>query len=486
MSADPLPRSSAIHGALAGAVGGVVFGAAMAHLGTLPTIAEIVRTRSPLAGFAVHMVVALLVGAGFGLLTARRHLGTGELLLWGLTYAAFWWLLGALTLLPLIVGDHIAWDLAAAQAALPSLFGHFAYGAATALSLSALRASRSPGRRPSAGALLRGASAGLLAAWLVSSLTNPDQRLAGASRMLMRHGQVLTWTSLAVMGVAAGMIYAALYQDVRNEAGPATIRGLVYGFVCWITIAVSAAPVLDGDGLAWSLGAVHVRFPTLPGYLLFGAAMAAIYGWLNGLAHALFADDMSREGDGAPAARGLRAAARGAVAGIVGGLLFTLVMLEIGYLPTVARLIGARSAGTGLAVHLLISILIGISYGLLFRRHNLDIGSALAWGVGYGLLWWVLGALTLLPLLLGGAPQWSAQAVAATLPSLVGHLAYGGALGMTFYALEVRTRPWWITRNQADSVRAKRHRHEMLSAAPATWALIALIAAAIPLLTAHP
>ena len=121
MSADPLPRSSAIHGALAGAVGGVVFGAAMSHLGTLPTIAEIVRTHSPLAGFAVHMVVAVLVGGGFGLLTARRPLGTGELLLWGLTYAAFWWLLGALTLLPLIVGDHIAWDLAAAQAALPSL-----------------------------------------------------------------------------------------------------------------------------------------------------------------------------------------------------------------------------------------------------------------------------------------------------------------------------------------------------------------------------
>ena len=73
--------------------------------------------------------------------------------------------------------------------------------------------------------------------------------------------------------------------------------------------------------------------------------------------------------------------------------------------------------------------------GLLFARRSQDIGSAVGWGVSYGFFWWILGPLTLAPILLGVAPRWTAPAAAALLPSLVGHLAYGAG-GVTFHLLE--------------------------------------------------
>jgi len=99
-----------------------------------------------------------------------------------------------------------------------------------------------------------------------------------------------------------------------------------------------------------------------------------------------------------------------------------------------ARLTAAEtptSLGAGLVVHLFIAEFVGASYGLLFRRRSYDVGSALGWGVSYGFFWWVLGSLALLPVLLGGSPRWDADAAAATFLSLVGHLAYGAALGVT-------------------------------------------------------
>jgi hypothetical protein len=63
-------------GSLAGLVGGLAFGAAMVEQGDmLPTIAAIVRSDAPLVGFVVHMTVAAVIGAGFGLLAATRAPG---------------------------------------------------------------------------------------------------------------------------------------------------------------------------------------------------------------------------------------------------------------------------------------------------------------------------------------------------------------------------------------------------------------------------
>ncbi len=65
MTSPSLVRPAAA-GAAAGIAGGVVFGAAMASLGTLPTVASIVRSDSVAVGLAVHMGIAATVGAGSG------------------------------------------------------------------------------------------------------------------------------------------------------------------------------------------------------------------------------------------------------------------------------------------------------------------------------------------------------------------------------------------------------------------------------------
>jgi uncharacterized membrane protein YagU involved in acid resistance len=254
----------------------------------------------------------------------------------------------------------------------------------------------------------------------------------------------------------------------------------MYGFAWWVAGALTLMPLAAGTGLAWSLDAARARFSAFPGFLLFGACLALVYKWLHGLGQLLFSDDVGSRDEEGIGTRGLRALGRGALAGQVGGLVFTIVMLRIGVLPTVARLIGASSPWSGFLVHLVIANLIGASFGLLFLRRSFDIGSALGWGISYGFFWWILGPLTLLPILLGVAPKWTTEIAASRMASLVGHLAYGAALGVTFHLLETRYSPWWISHTDAEAARAARRRDQVLTSAPALWAQVVVIALTLP------
>lgn len=497
-------------GAVAGTVGGVVFGAAMVHLGVLPTVASLVRADSAVTGFAVHLAIAAVLGAGFGLLVRNQRPGTDGTLLWGLAYGALWWFLGALTLLPLFLGRPLAWDAGSAGDRLPSLFGHLLYGAATALVLVVLRTRQqranapdgivgapdgatqtagaagvaAGGHRVTVGVAVRGVLAGLAGAWLLGAALDAQGRLAGlTATMAGRPAESGAWWAVLLAGVLAGLGYALLHPRPADGAGPALVRGTAYGFLWWVVGGLTLMPLAAGSGLAWSVDAVQARFVTLPGFLLFlGAAPALLHHGLTALTRALFSadpTDRTREGVGA---QGMRAVGRGALGGLVGGSVFTLVMVQIGFLPTVAGLVGATSVATGLVVHLLIANVLGAAYGLLFRRQSYDAGAALGWGMSYGVVWWLLGPLTVMPLLLGSPPRWTAEATAAAFPSLIGHLAYGAALGLVFYRLERRHNPWWVTRNEAEARRAADHREQVLTSAPAVWVLMVLVAVTIPIL----
>jgi hypothetical protein len=228
------------------------------------------------------------------------------------------------------------------------------------------------------------------------------------------------------------------------------------------------------------LQTAQAEFVTFPGYLLFGAATVLVYHWLHRINHIMLSDHLGFSDQEGVGTEGLRALARGAVAGLFGGLLFTVVMVQIGFLPTVASLVGSTSLLSGFIVHLLIANLIGMSYGLLFHRQSFDLGSALGWGISYGFVWWLLGPLTLLPVFLGGAPQWTLDAARAAFPALIGHIAYGAGLGITFYILEIRFRPWWISRSQAEARRHNRRKEQILTSAPAVWVLVVIIAIILP------
>ena len=100
-----------------------------------------------------------------------------------------------------------------------------------------------------------------------------------------------------------------------------------------------------------------------------------------------------------------------------------------------AGLIGLTSIDSGFVLHLVISALAGAGYGALFRYQRGAYAAAISNGVIYGLIWWIIGPLTLSPILMGEGPSWSLDAAGASFLNLTGHILYGGFTGLAFYAL---------------------------------------------------
>ena len=443
-------------GAPAGVVGGLAFGAAMAQLGVLPTVATLVGLGSSRAGFAVHMAISAVVGAGFGLMVRRQRCGPSETVFLGAAYGALWWCIGPLTLLPLALGQPPAWDVAAAQREFPSLLGHLVFGMGTALVFVVLHGPGDPGRtgRPvGVGTLVRGLLAGALAALALRAVL---------------HGRA----PAVVPGIALGLAQAVLSPRSDQGVGAALVRGQGYGFVAWVVGELTVLPLLADAGLRWSLPEARASFPGLPGWLLLGALTAVTGTLLDRLAPLLSSEHLRAYSAAAAGSGVLAAALRGAVAGLLGGAVISQLMLR-GAVPEVAeRLTGSNGPLAGIAVNLAIGVAVGVSYGLLFRRLGQDITCALGWGLSYGFLWWVLGPLTLLPALLGGDPEWSAAAAGGAMSALAGHLVYGGCLGVAFHLLEAPFGVPWLARTRAEALRALRRREELLAATPALGALL--------------
>jgi hypothetical protein len=70
----------------------------------------------------------------------------------------------------------------------------------------------------------------------------------------------------------------------------------------------------------------------------------------------------------------------GVVGGLVGGILFGAMMQVTGMLEMVAGLVGQDSTGVGWLVHLGISVLFGLGYGLTLGAVSRSWGHALGFG----------------------------------------------------------------------------------------------------------
>lgn len=485
MDQHSILKNALIPGAAAGLTGGLLLVIATLQFGQIMTVGSVLTAESPFINLLITIIASLIIGAGFGLLTWRQRHGAGETLFWGLTYGLLWWVIGPLTLVPLVRGSGLGWDLATAQHNIPSLIGHLLLGATIGLALALFRRDWRDDHVPLRGPLLRGSVAGLLAAWLLSILLDVQDKLMAMNAMLPNMMMVDSRSSALfvtlIIGLLAGLLFALLYPAPFDGTGAGLIRGAVYGFLWWVVGARTLIPLLGGDRQAWSLDAIRADFPTLPGYVLFGTLLVLLYLWIRGLSRLLFSTESTSYNQEGVGAQGLRALGRGVLAGSIGGLLFSLVMLQIGFLPVVASLVGMNSTATGFIVHLIIANLIGMSYGLFFYRQSYDLGSALAWGMSFGVLWWILGSLTLIPVLLGGDPQWSAAFAAESFAALIGHLVYGAAVGIIVFLLEARYRPWWVSRSTAEEYQIRRRRDQILTSAPALWVLIVVMALTVPL-----
>jgi hypothetical protein len=321
-------------------VGGWAFGKWMAQANFFPLIAGLVNSQSANVGMTLHFIIAVIIGATFGLLFQRDVLGYGSCMGWGLGYGMFWWFLGPLTIMPLWLGKPLDWSLGRGDALFGSLIGHIIYG------------------------------------------------------------------------VLLGSIYATVDRT-------------------WTRLFIASDPI-------------------------------------------------NREFEGA-GLRVLHTLLWGAFAGTVGGLVSSPVMIATGVLSRATGLSSMAPLPLAVVIHLCVSAVVGMSYGLLFRHEASSLGLGVAWGWMFGLICWYLGPLTLSPMILNGSFDWTTQAAAPLLPSLMGYLIYGATTAFTFLVLE-RRYAHWLLLDPRTAARELRRTRPVGTPAPALWMFVLGLGVLLPIL----
>jgi len=442
-----------------------------------------------------------LYGLLFVWLLARRIASVGSGLIWGLGYAFLLWLAVPTGLLALLQGAASMGMLDEARAHFPELVAYllclgFPLGVMSgvtcrARSIASTINKESPTiNRGATGermdltflrAVTVGGLAGLVGGWAFSiwfAQNNAFVLIAGivnsGSSVV---GMLVHYLIAAIIGASFGLLFQ---RDVRSP-GSSICWGLAYGLFWWFLGPLTLLPFLLHQPVDWSYLHGSAWFGSLIGHGVYGILLGLIYAWGNRLWVGLFieSDPLKRQAEG-PGIVTLHSLEWGALASVLGGLLFSIIMVATGVLPQVAALIRGSSPLAGFVVHLGISVLIGMSYGLLFAHESPDVGSSMSWGMLYGLAWWFLGPLTLMPILLGHAPTWTTQAADILLPSLLGHLIYGAATGLVFFWFESQHAAWLLLDKRL-AVQEARQRRPPGTPAPALSLVVLGLGVVLPI-----
>lgn len=116
---------------------------------------------------------------------------------------------------------------------------------------------------------------------------------------------------------------------------------------------------------------------------------------------------------------------RGIIPGIMAGYVF-LAFMGGGMTDMVGGMISA-DAFIGFILHIIISAVIGALYTGLFTEYvkmNNPLLDIAVGGLIYGVIWWILGGLIIMPAITGG----EMLQISLTDPSLFGHVIYGHVL----------------------------------------------------------
>jgi len=285
-----LPRAL-VSGGLAGIAGGWVFGKWMERAHFFPLIAGIVNSSSRAVVVTLHFGVAVTIGATFGFLFQRQIRGFGSSLGWGAAYGLLWWLIGPLTLLPLLTRKPIDWSRGHAADLFGSLVGHVIYGLIVGLIYAAvdrvwqrLFYQSDPLNRESEGVGVRTLSSlywGLLAsisgglAFSVVMVTNGT--LPKVAAII---GGTSLWTGFIVhmiIGAIIGATYGILFHYESPNVLAGAAWGMLYGLLWWFVGPLTLFPILLGGSFTWTVGAAAVQLPSLIGHLLYGVATALVF-----------------------------------------------------------------------------------------------------------------------------------------------------------------------------------------------------------------
>jgi uncharacterized membrane protein YagU involved in acid resistance len=239
--------------------------------------------------------------------------------------------------------------------------------------------------------------------------------LGGVVLMLAGHATVLTGP---VPGVLYGVLFAVLFGREAASIGSELLWGLGYALLLWIVLVIAFHSPLRTN---------RDNFPDLVGYILcFGAPLGLTLGMFQ-----------ARKTGGAlmPFSPG-RAIVGGTLAGVAGGWAFGKWMEQVNFFPLIAGLVGSTSRMIGESLHFLFAVIIGISFAFLFQREARGYGSSMACGTAYGIFWWFLGPLTILPLWSRSPLNWSTNHARELFGSLIGHIVYGVIVGLLYAAVD--------------------------------------------------
>lgn len=140
----------------------------------------------------------------------------------------------------------------------------------------------------------------------------------------------------------------------------------------------------------------------------------------------------------------------GLIAGIVFGVMMQLMMAptpeggRMSMLAMVGQIVGSPTIVAGWLYHLFNSAVIGAIFGWLLGHRVHGYASGLGWGTAYGVAWWIMGGLILMPILLGMpafAPLMMPPMRIVAIASLIGHVIYGAILGDAFAWLRYGVQP---------------------------------------------
>jgi uncharacterized membrane protein YagU involved in acid resistance len=412
-------------GALIGAMGGAVC-MAMTHATVLTGVG-----------------LGTAAGAIFAWVAGPRTQTPGGGLLWGLGYALLLWLAGPATLFHSSESHERMGGLHSAREHFPELVAYLLlYGLPLGVTLGKMGSnplSRTDPRRSLARGILVGAAAGIVGGWVFGKwMAQENFYLTIATIVGSSSGGVgvgLHFLFSAIIGASFGVLF---HCDIY-AAGSSMGWGLAYGILWWFLGPLTLLPFLRGQVVIWSTEQGTAHFGSLIGHVIYGLLLGLAYAVIDRLWVAFFfeSDPIHREPEGV-GTRTLQSLGWGAAASLVGGLLFSLVMLKTGTLYRVAEMAGSSSLAFGFLIHLVISAAIGMTYGILFQYEAPTLGAAVAWGLVYGLIWWFLGPLTLVPISHGGSFAWTPAAAGAALPLLIGHLLHGASMAFVFVLLERR------------------------------------------------
>lgn len=427
-----------------------------------------------------------LYGVVFAMLFSNRVFDRGSGLLWGVAYALLLWL-GAVTG-PLVIAANLApaGSFQTNRDSFPDLVGYIlCFGAPLGLLLGSLSTTKSEADRAPfniARAVLGGGLAGLAGGWGFGkwmAATNYFPAIAG----LMRSNSKMVGESLYFLfAVIIGISFGLLFQREVRGFGSSMVTGVAYGIFWWFLGPLTVMPLWLGQPLNWSSTHASELFGSLIGHIIYGLIVGLLYAAVDRLWVRFFteSDPIRREVEG-PGVRFLRSIEWGAIAGLLGGLLFALVLVATRSFDQIAAIVGGSSPALGFVVHLSISILMGASYGLLFQREAPNLASAIAWGLVYGLIGWFAGPLTLFPIFSGSSVYWTTSQAAAQFPSMIGHLIYGAVAAAAFWLLERRHNEWLLL-DPRIAAREQRLRRPVGTAAPALWLFTLGMGVLLPIL----